>query len=281
MANIADASAQKPSTSKARDQLQGAPATGQSAKTPEGETDEVKLLRQQLETMREYDQKLLSTVLWSLSGVFLLVILLGGYSWFSNFRIYNRDLESIRQQIRLDVQQEVAALRLVAAEERETSREKLADQFERLSATISAQVNELRSAMEDADSRRSKSEEQLRTFARETAASSSAAIRYEMNLFRLDVAGLKSYVFDRAKDSYQLLASLIEQLQVIVDLGWLEGSGHCGRLLLAIQSCLEGADVRISHRNHETLLELLKRVPEHLRAQADSIRTRVNNVPRI
>jgi len=99
--------------------------------------------------------------------VFLLVVLLGGYSWFSNFRIYNRDLESIRQQIRLDIQQEVATLHSAAAKEREVSRQKLADEVEHLRTIFSQQLTALRTLLEEAEGRRNTSEEYLKNLPKE------------------------------------------------------------------------------------------------------------------
>lgn len=79
-----------------------------TAKTPppaneKSTTDEVAILKAQLEQMKFYDQKLLSTVYWSLGAVITLTILIAGFSWFTNFRLYERDKESLRREMSLEI----------------------------------------------------------------------------------------------------------------------------------------------------------------------------------
>src|SRR5215470_14487695 len=59
-------------------------SAGNSPASAHLQSDEDKLLEAQLSTVREYDEKLLQTVYWSLGGVFLLVVLVGGINWFTN-----------------------------------------------------------------------------------------------------------------------------------------------------------------------------------------------------
>lgn len=49
------------------------------------------VLRAQLELMQRYDEKLLLTVYWALGGVVAITVLLVGFGWFANFRIYDKD----------------------------------------------------------------------------------------------------------------------------------------------------------------------------------------------
>lgn len=60
---------------------------------------QIKLLESQLEMTREYQSLLLSTVYWALGGVFVLVGLLLGFGWLANFKIYERDKESLRSEM--------------------------------------------------------------------------------------------------------------------------------------------------------------------------------------
>ena len=66
-------------------------------------TDEKEFLRGQLAEMRDYDQRLLATVYWSLGGVFLVIVVIAGLNWFANYRIYERERESLRNEINLQV----------------------------------------------------------------------------------------------------------------------------------------------------------------------------------
>jgi hypothetical protein len=65
--------------------------------------EEVIALRAQLETMRQYDQRLLETVYWSLGGMFTVVIVIVGVGWYTNFRLYERDKSALRQDLLLSI----------------------------------------------------------------------------------------------------------------------------------------------------------------------------------
>jgi hypothetical protein len=56
-------------------------------------------LRAQLELQRAFQSDLLATVYWSLGVVVLIVVVLVGFGWFANFRVYQRDLEALRREL--------------------------------------------------------------------------------------------------------------------------------------------------------------------------------------
>ena len=62
-------------------------------------SDEKAFLRGQLAEMHDQDQRLLATVYWSLSAVFLVVVVIAGLNWFANYRVYERERESLRQEV--------------------------------------------------------------------------------------------------------------------------------------------------------------------------------------
>jgi len=245
------------------------------------DTEEVRILRRELETVRDYDQRLLNTVLWSLSGVFLLVILLGSYSWFTNFRVYNRDLESIRQQIRADVQQESTALRAAAAQERETFRQRTLEQFEELKASVSEQLGRLSESLRQADKRRATSDSELKEFAKETAKSSATAVQHRLDIFRYNVTDFEARYLRQAGESYRLLDSLVERLQILTDLDWVSHTGHSGSVLREIAQCMRKEGATISYANHEKLLQLLAQMPSSLKADVDSVQGLLDKIGRI
>ena len=86
----------KPSeTSKA---TSPAPSAGASEAPPKP-SDEVIALRAQLELMHQYDQRLLSTVYWSLTVVVALVLALITIIGFLNLRVYERDKAALKQEL--------------------------------------------------------------------------------------------------------------------------------------------------------------------------------------
>lgn len=60
---------------------------------------EVRVLRAQIALMRQYDERLLETVFWALTAVFGLAAVLTGFGWYANFRLYERDKASMRQEL--------------------------------------------------------------------------------------------------------------------------------------------------------------------------------------
>ena len=59
-----------------------------------------KALEDEVKTLKEFVQHILATVYFSLGTVIVLAAALIAYSWYQNFRVYERDKESINQSIR-------------------------------------------------------------------------------------------------------------------------------------------------------------------------------------
>jgi hypothetical protein len=75
-----------------------APSAGASEAQPKP-SDEVIVLRAQLELMHRYAQRVLSTVYWSLAVVVTLVTVLVTIIGFLNLRVYERDKAVLRQEL--------------------------------------------------------------------------------------------------------------------------------------------------------------------------------------
>lgn len=60
---------------------------------------QIKLLEMQLSEVRSFQDSILTTVHWALAGVFVLVGLLLGVGWFANFKIYDRDKDSLKAEV--------------------------------------------------------------------------------------------------------------------------------------------------------------------------------------
>jgi len=58
---------------------------------------EATLLNAQLELMRQYDQRIIATVYWSLGSFITMIVVLVGFSWFTNFKVYERDRDALRE----------------------------------------------------------------------------------------------------------------------------------------------------------------------------------------
>ncbi|MFV5661065.1 hypothetical protein VXR58_12760 [Acinetobacter pittii] len=60
---------------------------------------QIEVLKAQVEVMKNYQDKFLSTVYWSLGGVFGIVVLLVGYNWFTNFKNQEKELQGLKDYI--------------------------------------------------------------------------------------------------------------------------------------------------------------------------------------
>lgn len=96
-------------------------STGQSKPTV---TTETLLLRAQLDTVKEFDQRLLSTVQWSLGIVVASLAVLVGYNWYTNHRELEKDKAALKEDLGRglkdleDKLQQVMRANLVDAEKR-------------------------------------------------------------------------------------------------------------------------------------------------------------------
>lgn len=76
----------------------------------------VPILEAQLELMRQYDARLLSTVDGSINILLVLVALFVGANWVVNFFMYRRDKASLQQELRRLVQEEINTVKNEADE---------------------------------------------------------------------------------------------------------------------------------------------------------------------
>jgi hypothetical protein len=63
------------------------------------DSSQVIILKSQLQTMRDYDRDFLAIILSALGTVGVVAVLLVGYSWFTNIRIYERDKSALTQEL--------------------------------------------------------------------------------------------------------------------------------------------------------------------------------------
>ena len=68
-------------------------------KNIEAAMSQIEVLKAQNEVMKDYQDKFLSTVQWSLSGVVGVVILLIGYNWFTNFKNQEKEIQTLKNYV--------------------------------------------------------------------------------------------------------------------------------------------------------------------------------------
>ncbi len=69
------------------------------ADTQNTKAEEIAVLKAQVGMMQDFNQHILATVYWSLGVVVLLGGLLVGFGWFTNYKIHERELASLQQEL--------------------------------------------------------------------------------------------------------------------------------------------------------------------------------------
>lgn len=70
---------------------------------------QVLLLKQQVEATKAYQESLLATVYWALGGVFGIALLLVGFGWFANFKVYERDKRALKSELLGSINESILA----------------------------------------------------------------------------------------------------------------------------------------------------------------------------
>lgn len=86
--------------------------TPSSIQTDQKSENEVTLLKEQNKLIREYQGSLLDTVYWALGGVFATTVLLAGFGWWSNFKLYEADKQRLQQDLTAKINELEAKLAL-------------------------------------------------------------------------------------------------------------------------------------------------------------------------
>lgn len=72
--------------------------------TPSPTGESIEVLKAQRDLMNDYNERILSTVYWSLAGMVGVVAVVIGLGWWTNFRIYRKDIDAIKDQYKNDLE---------------------------------------------------------------------------------------------------------------------------------------------------------------------------------
>ncbi|WP_111854794.1 hypothetical protein [Acinetobacter oleivorans] len=79
-------------------------------KNLEAANTQIEVLKAQVEVMKSYQDKFLTTVYWSLGTVLGIVILLIGYNWFTNFKSQEKEVQTLKNFIQNELNQKKVML---------------------------------------------------------------------------------------------------------------------------------------------------------------------------
>jgi hypothetical protein len=119
--------------------------------TPTAAPTEVVVLRAQLDVTKNYQDRFVSMVQWSLGTVILVTLALGGFGWYTNKTSYERDREALRHQVRALVSEEIRQVsqELTAAidERLKSGQEALENALTKRIQSVTFQIGELRNEL--------------------------------------------------------------------------------------------------------------------------------------
>lgn len=110
---------------------------------------EIQVLKAQLQTMKDYDDRILATVYWALGGIAGLAVVLCGYSWYNNNLLFEREKELTRKELRILLQEDFkVALDSANEETNDKSRVLLSDFENEINVRLDDKIDDINTKIE-------------------------------------------------------------------------------------------------------------------------------------
>lgn len=215
----------------------------------------------QFELAKEFDQRILNTVFVSLSAVFLLVVLVGGLNWFTNYRLYDRESAALRSEIRGAIQEETAR----AKQELETLRSEFRESLKIFDQHLGeAQAANERILAETSGRIREESKKAL-SAAVEEITRKFAMLAYSRTQFEAEY-------FEKTGERGAAFREWVKHAETLVDIEWIGDAHFSGRTLTAILRVLSTGSVVVSYDDREKLSRLMAKMPAVLSGEIERVR---------
>lgn len=216
------------------------------------------LLKSQIETMQRYDDRLLNVVYWSMSGVFLLVVLVGGMNWFTNYRLYEKEKDALGETIRAQASQQSEVLKTQIHEykslqESQTEAFK-ADVLRRLDDQLRVQSK----AAEDA------------------AATAVGEIKGQFLEAEMHNIEFRAEYYERTEKHYRAFEAWVGYLEAIKRRNMFFSTFLVGTTLQKLSALL--AKTEITYTLHDRLNQVLQNAPAALGGEIEAFRARLDKV---
>ena len=175
-------------------------------------SDEVLVLRAQLAEAQRFQEQILTTVYWSLGTLAGVAVLLVGFGWWTNFRVYERDKQSLERELR-------TLLVESSAQARDEQKKASADQY-------AALRQQLESALSAGETRLSTTFTTLSEASEKRLAAQVAQVRSTYTTLRDQVrelhlsAHVRERLEERASKSYRnALQTTVTALELANEIG--------------------------------------------------------------
>lgn len=213
--------------------------------------DETLVLRAQLAEVHRFQEQILSTVYWSLGTLAGITVLLVGFGWWTNFRVYERDKQSLEKELRSTL---LDALRASKDEHLALVEKRFLDASQQLNLASSNAETRIGTAMK---SLIDTSEKQLSAQVLQVK-SSHVSLRKEVQELHL-AAQLQERLAARAENSFRnALQSSVSALEIANRVGDEYAVGNVLDLISEdVNAILKGKDLPIDNFLIGQLVETL------------------------
>jgi hypothetical protein len=151
---------------------------------------EVEHLNTEIRMLKEFQTSILQTVYWSLGVVIAIAVVLIGYNWVTAYKIYDRDKQTLRQDILNDQTQKHVELegKVTAALNsfNETSQQFTSEVTEKLSTSLTSAEEKFLALRDETGKQRSELDEQLRGFIKTSLTDLESRLKIQLDITTLD-----------------------------------------------------------------------------------------------
>jgi hypothetical protein len=165
----------------------------------------------------------------------------GGLNWFTNYRLYERERDSLKQSLQVASQEEAAKLAQRFEEFKKGTENQLADYCTR-----------------------------VKTAAEEAANSSTRSIAHSLWMAEYENTKFRAEYFDSKEDGYRCFQAWVEHLEVLEALGWFDErwvGPTIGKILEVLPKCPIA-----SYQLRTKLFKLLEKAPPILLSDVERLK---------
>ncbi|WP_432217257.1 hypothetical protein ACREYJ_18780 [Pseudomonas kribbensis] len=183
---------------------------------------ELILLREQNKIFKEFQSLQQATVYWSLTGVFGLVMILVGASFYTNFRFYEKDKENLKVELDTKLDSFGSTINTQILDQRREADQSVERNSQRMQDIMLAQLSEVRASL---DGIRSEVSSEFKGVAESLAKFDGqlVAVRKSISKAEVELRKVEIEVWDARDIPDNMMVTLVQGLQAAASTGDKEG----------------------------------------------------------
>jgi hypothetical protein len=201
---------------------EGAITASNSATPISSKDQELILLREQNKIFKEFQSLQQTTVYWSLTGVFGLVMILVGASFYTNFRFYEKDKENLKVELDTKLDNFGSTITAQMLDQRREADQSLERNSQRIQDIMLAQLSEVRASL---DGIRSEVSNEFKGVAESLAKFDTqlVAVRKSISEAEVELRKVEIEVWDAQDIPDNMMVTLLQALKAAASTGDKQG----------------------------------------------------------